>query len=176
MKKETFDKIVTTAENTNAGQFFSICYKTDMTPYLKEKDKSYKLWKITNTTVRTGVNYGHIEAVKEANAKKDNSAPKRKVTNNCTWIIDNKVKFNTSTNKYYLRVATLNSVKKSSSYIIERFDETGSRVEILTNVPKSIVEQILKDSKSNPSAIKDISFENIIRINNTVFNENLIIM
>ena len=64
----------------------------------------FQIRKFVVTTGRTGVRYNKLKAVLE---RKEESPAKRNTTNNYTWVIPQKVKFNSNTQKNYLVIATL---------------------------------------------------------------------
>ena len=156
------DSIIRKINAIPNGQFFSICYKTDMTPYLKEKMEGFKLIKISRLTARTGIRYSEMQSTKERNAKDAAEGIERKtVKQNCEWIVANKVKYNFNTKKHYFRIAPKKD--KKSWYILE-----SNKGDCWEGLPEVIVKQLLKENNRPASVIKDIAFENLLAINNNL--------
>lgn len=162
MKRETILEII---ESIGNGKIFRVGYVTELPVKAEFKKKGYRMLKVTETSCRTGVNYGNIATVK---ARKENEETYTPRTNNYEWVIHNKVRHNTRTEKDYLYVATLPKGHNThSTYILE-----GTMVGTIDmgDEIEDAYKHLLIDSyfKRNGlgSEVKNISFENILHINN----------
>ena len=107
MKYLTYNQIVAEAANCGNGRIIRVGYSKEIPLIDGWAEKGIRIYKMTETSVRLGVNYGNIASVKARKAAEDGK-PKKARTNNFTWVIPHKVKFNSNTGKTYLQVATLN--------------------------------------------------------------------
>ena len=106
MKYLTYSDIIREVSNRRNGSYVRVGYSKELKMLKAWQEKGIRAYKLTETTVRLGVAYNKIAAViarKAAEAGK----PKVERANNWSWIIDNKIKFNSNTGKTYLQVATV---------------------------------------------------------------------
>lgn len=155
-------KITEAIKAIPGGRFFSITYRTDMVPYMKEKCEGIEIWKVTTKSVRTGVAYKELKSTKE----KEAVATTKNVSKNWEWIIPNRIKHNYKTNKDYVRVAGIPGNKSKRVYDIIVKDKKGDIVYWYSDVPECLIKQLLKPNKGETPSVQDISFENIVSINN----------
>lgn len=160
------DQIISATKDIKGGTIVRITYKTELPLKAEFKKQGYKITKIVEQSVRFGVNYHNISKVIE---RKANTEPKEQTprTNNCEWVIKDRIKYNKNTDKEYLVVANLPEHSNARvKYILE-----GSIVgtidmgdEIVPNY-----KNIVRDSYFTPSMtggeVKTISLNNIITIN-----------
>lgn len=69
MATTKFDRIVNALNEKHNGSFFNITWYSDV-DLLKEFKESYTVKKITTSTVRKGINYSSMKAVKQAEKEK----------------------------------------------------------------------------------------------------------
>lgn len=95
--------IITEAVNkVKNGTCVRIGYTSQVPVKAKFKD-SISIKKMVATTVRLGVGYGNIKTVKERQAA---NAAKSARMNNYSWVVKNKIKYNSSKDSFYLSVVT----------------------------------------------------------------------
>lgn len=166
MKTLKRDTIIKAVEKVKPGTFVRVCYKTELPVKAEWKKKGFKMIKIVETSVRFGVNYGNIASVKARKAlEEDSNKPKR--TNNYEWVLKNKIRHNTNTGKDYLYVALFNKGDNTKyKYILEHpflgDIDMGDEIERIYN--HILIDSYFKKRFEKPE-VKNISFENIIRIN-----------
>ncbi len=103
------EKLLTLLAEIKNGVYFRISYKSEV-PLSKKKLKeanyeegSFKIIKITEATVRTGIRYSKLHRVIETLKDREESKTR---TNNYEWVIKNRIKHNIVTGKDYLTLAT----------------------------------------------------------------------
>lgn len=157
------EKIIEEIKKVPNGCYVRVGYKTT-TKLAKEFKDTNNIEKLVITSFRTGVAYKNISKVKEAlEAKKDQ--PKRKYTCNWHWLegLENKIKYNEKTEKYYLTVAT---VDESHSNTEKVYFVNGVMKEHLDDEDIKMLPPKKENSKPyEEPPVKDISFDNIISIN-----------
>ncbi len=165
LSRETILDEVSKVKN---GTIARIGYKTELPVKAEYKKRGVKIIKFVETSARLGVNYHHIASVIARKAEEQLEQAVQRA-NNYEWIIKDKVRHNTKTEKDYLYVASFNKGHNTKSvYIL--YPENGEpktlTAEELTN---SIYKHYVIDSYWKPtgysSEVRNISFENIIRIN-----------
>ena len=153
----TTEKAIEILNSVKNGTFGTIEYVSSL-PVNKEAKKSgIKIFCRTRKMVRFGASYKNI--VKEVS-----SGEVKPRTNNYTWVVGNKVSHNSSTDKDYVRVSSIN--RKTISRVYSLVDGSGvtSEVGCLDDVL-----HLLQPSYANKSGVKpvvqNISVDNIVSIN-----------
>lgn len=161
------EQIYDATNNVKNGTIARVTYKTEVPLKAEYKKQGYKMIKITETSARFGVNYGHIASVMNRKAN-ENEKETTQRANNYEWVIKNKIKHNSKTNKEYLVVANFNKGHHTKSKYILYGTSVGTLD--MGDVIDSHYSHLIIDSyyknHSSASEIKTISFENILRINN----------
>lgn len=165
MKTLTKEQILSAASAIRGGTINRVTYKTEVPLKAEFKKQGYKITKIVESSVRFGVNYHNIASVIARKAEETINTVAR--TNNYEWVIKNRVKHNTKTDKDYLVVANLPiNANKKVKYILEGSIigtlDMGSEVD--GPYKDIILDSYLKKS-NDEREIKTISFDNIISIN-----------
>lgn len=107
MKFLTYNQIMAEAANCRNGRYIRVGYSKELKVLKDWQARGIRVYKLTESTVRLGVSYNKIASVvarKAAEADK----PKVERANNWSWIVPNKVKYNSNTGNTYLQVATVN--------------------------------------------------------------------
>ena len=101
--------------------------------------------------------------------QEESNSVKRNYTNNFTWIIPNKVKYNGVKDKHYLQVATFNKGNNTKSqYLV--YDAVNNKWDIFESSDwktSEYYEMVTKESKrirEETPEVYTISFDNIYRI------------
>lgn len=148
------------------GTMARVQYKSELPVKACYKKEGISIIKMTDATVRFGVDYDHIAKVIEQRAEKvatyETTTPR---ANNFYWIIENKVSHNTNTNKDYLRFARVNggSHRHTLYKMIVGGDEKV--------VEKADIEEYVQNSywnKHSEPEVQNICIDNVISINGAV--------
>lgn len=145
-----------------------IRYKSEMPVKAEFKKQGIRIIKVTEATVRFGVDYEHIGTVIER--KSDESYTPAVRENNYEWVVENKICHNSKTDKDYVRFATLNggAHKKVIYILVDSLEETYD-VETLTEEQMNYVQNSYWN-RTTPE-VQNISFENIISVGSNNANK-----
>ena len=151
-------EIIEAVNKTKKGAFTRIVYATEPTLSSAGKKSGAVIVKHTEKTVRIGVKYHNMEAVKAAEAAR--VEPKREVTPWCHWEIEDVLAKHNTKDAYYLAVSYVNGGHhtKSEFYLNgepiteEQLKETGY-----------VVPSYFKNKEEVPVTQK-INIDNIITI------------
>lgn len=167
MKTLTSQEIMSAISSVKGGTIARIAYKTDVPLKAEFKKQGYKLTRVVETSVRCGVDYHKISSVIARKSSADYVPSTRK--NNYEWVIKNRVKHNTNTEKDYVVVATLPSGDNTKvKYILDgTFVGTIDMGDSIDNHYTHLVIDSYFKNKESSSEVKTISFDNVLRINNT---------
>ena len=165
MKTLSKESILEATSSIRGGTIARISYCTELPLKAEFKKQGYKIKKYIETSVRIGVNYHNIASVKARKeaAIVNESKPIKK--SNYEWILKNRVKYNTNTEKDYLVVAVLPQHSNDKvKYVIDI--PNGSSVSNLA-IFDTFANMVLDSykAKKDDREIRYISFENIITIN-----------
>lgn len=138
-----------------AGQFFRMRYASYVTLAAPYKKQGYTIQKVVDTTTRTGIQYGHIAGVtlKEG-------CPAR--ANNFEWVVNNRIKHNTNTGKYYVVVAPISEGHNTKVTYILTDSKGNSRPITRDEVKQYTTPSYWKDG--NKPAVMTIELNNILYI------------
>lgn len=151
--------------NYKNGTFVRVAYKSDVPVKAQFKHEGYKVSKITETTARLGVQYGHIHTVVERR-KLEEGKEKKERTNNYTWEIPNSMAFNSNTNKEYLTLANVpHGHNTKRKYVVEKPNGDVYTTDNLDS-EKELIQDSYFNRKGNGNEIKYVSLENVVRIAN----------
>lgn len=156
------NKIIEALESIPAGRFFRISYSSELPVKAAHKKAGVSVIKVVETTVRTGVSYNNIGAVKEYKATHE---PKRTtpVENNWEWVIKDKVKYNSKTDKTYAVIALVNGGHNTKSHYIVT-DTNGTREVEHDALDRSLIIDSYWNKGDYVDAVRTIAFNNIIDI------------
>lgn len=108
-------KLTEQLEKVKNGTFMSVEYKSTL-PVKAQYKHDIQIVKYSKIVVRTGVAYNHLASVIEKKAKTEaNPQPQVQRANNFSWVVDNRIKYNSKTGKEYLAVAVIPNRKAVSS-------------------------------------------------------------
>lgn len=168
MKFLSTNDIIREATNCRNGSYIRVGYSKELKMLKGWAEKGIRVYKLTETTVRIGVAYGNIAAVK---ARKAAEADKPKVerANNWEWIIPNKVKSNSNTGKTYLQVATVKGGHNTHNqflvydphqgwFVLEKPEWELSEYYMMTDVKSR------EPHKGDAPDIYTITFDNIYKL------------
>lgn len=158
----TYERVTDLLGSVKSGTFMRLQYTSEMPVKSACKKEGYEVKKITETTVRTGVSYKNLKAVKDSPQV---TTPR---VNNYVWKLRNRIKYNTNTDKHYISVAPIkHGNNTASTYFVSKngtiIYQTTDKTKLLAMFPDLFT---LSATKVNPSAnILTISLDNILKIN-----------
>ena len=155
----TYEEIINAVSKIGNGQYVRICYQSELPlkASFKKQNPGSKIIKVTETTVRLGVDYDNIQSVIDRKSNESPDKEKKNYTNNFSWIIENVVKYNSNTDKNYLCVATVKNHSNSHSVIYNNDKETS-----IEEVKENIIPSYF--NKGSDREVYTIKFDNIIKI------------
>lgn len=168
------EKIKKELETISKEEVFELEYCKPIPLLKKFQDSNMTFYKITKMKCRTGVSYAELPKLQEL---KESSAdnPKRQYTNNYEYILENKLKYNRKTEKYYLQVVPTNEPDCFNT-VYRVFENGGLKYMTKEAFLKEYADFITaKDKKSSdvPVDILTINCDNVFHLNhlNTPLNE-----
>ena len=132
--------IIETIKNIVAGRFIRVGSTSQMKIKAAYKN-SVSIVKVTERTVRIGLNYANIAAVKAVEAQR--TEPKKERIDNNVWEVEGRIAFNTNTNKRSLRIYTVNKHSNTKSRYIITVD---GKVTECDKLPEWAVEYVVPSS------------------------------
>lgn len=160
------EEIINAVSSVGNGRMARICYKSELPVKAEFKKQGVKIVKVTEATVRFGVDYEHIGSVIERKAEDEaNGKVYAQRENNYEWVVENKICHNSKTGKDYVRFAHVNegSNRKVIYIIVDSLSET-TIAETLDDSTKNLVQNSYWNRTSAPE-VQNISTENVLRIN-----------
>ena len=139
-----------------AGRFFRVRYITKVKVKAEYEKQGITIFKIVDTTTRTGVKYKNIARVKP-NDYPDEYEPKK---TNWEWVVKDRIKHNTNTGKDYLVIAPISRGSNTKvEYVLT--DNEGSAVRTKEEIQSYVTPSYWKNDK--PS-IMNVTLENILLV------------
>lgn len=132
--------IIEAIKSVIAGRFVRVGSTSQMKIKAAYKN-NVSIIKVTERTVRIGLNYANIAAVKAMEAQR--IEPKTQRTDNNIWEVEGRVAFNTNTGKKSLRVYTVAHHSNSKSKYIITVDGVVTECDTL---PEWAIEYIVPSS------------------------------
>lgn len=172
MKYLDHNTIMAEAAHCGNGRIIRVGYSKEIKLCKDWKEQGIRVYKLTETSVRLGVNYGNIASVK-ARKEAEGNKPKVERANNWTWILPNKVKSNSNTGKTYLQVATLNGGHNTNNQwlvydhhagwiLFDKEEWENSEYYLMTD-PKT-----REPRKGDKPDVYTITFDNIFKLGNSL--------
>lgn len=151
---EIIDKI----KKIRNGSFFPITYKTELPVRASFKKDGVKVVKVTSVVTRTGVNYEHIGYVIRKKATGELIDTTR--TNNYSWVVPNKVAYNSNTDCTYLRIAPVKNGTAHSYYLVTK----NGACEKIDHLDDDTLSMLTKINNNYPIPVKMIKLDNIVSL------------
>ena len=140
-----------------AGRFFRVRYITKVKVKAEYEKQGITIFKIVETTTRTGVKYKNIAGVK-LNDYPDEYEPKK---TNWEWIVKDRIKHNTKTGKDYLVIAPIG--KGSNTRVEYVFsDNEVSSIRTKEEIRDFVVPSYWKDGEK--PAVMNVTLENVLLV------------
>lgn len=155
----TRTEILNSIRDIKKGTFTRIIYTSEPTLSAAGKKAGVSIIKHTEKTVRLGVAYQNMQAVKEAEAAR--TEPKREIASWCHWEVEDILAKHNTKDAYYLAFSYVNGTghnTKSQYYLngkvisVEELKESGF-----------IVPSYFKEGKEAP-VTQRVNIDNIIQI------------
>ena len=144
-----------------SGTFFRIGYITELPVKAAYAKEGWKILKRTESTVRTGVNYGSIKSVIEE--REGRSEAPRARRNNIVPVQKGRVYKNNDTEQMYLRIfPTKKGTNKQVSYILVTPAHSEYHFKDLDEEMREMVRDSYFNEKSRP--IATIKIDNIYKV------------
>ena len=156
--------VITALTEIKNGQMARVEYRSEVPVKAAYKKQGVQVIKLTSATVRFGVDYDHIQRVIDRKA----SQPEDIVTNArntaYSWVMKDKLSFNTNTNKHYIRFATLPAgANKYVTYIVIKDGQVTQASEV---ADESIKEFVINSYwNGNSPEVQNVCIDNVIKIN-----------
>ena len=168
MKYLTYNTIMAEAANCKNGCIIRAGYSKELNMLKGWKELGFRAYKLTETSVRLGVNYFNIASVVAKKAT-EGDKPKKERANNFSWVIKNKVKYNSNTGKTYLQVATFNKGHNTHSQYLIYDPSQGwfvlEKPEFETSEYYTMIDAKSKEShKGEKPDVYTITFDNIYKL------------
>ena len=152
------NELISKIKSIRNGAFFPITYKTELPVKAALKKEGVRVVKVTSVVTRTGVNYDNISYVVKAKATGEIVDSTR--TNNYSWVIPNKVAYNSNTNCTYLRIAPVKNGTAHTKYIVT----VNGKTKEVSKLDDSIMAMLNKMSGGCTIPVKMIKLDNIISL------------
>lgn len=144
-----------------SGTFFRIGYITELPVKAAYAKEGWKILKKTESTVRTGVNYGKIKSVVEE--REGRSEVTHTLKNHIVPVQRGRIYQNTDTEQMYLRVfPTKKGTNKKVSYILVTPGHSEYHFNDLDEEMRDMVRDSYFNEKSRP--IATIKIDNIYKV------------
>ena len=154
MKTETIIKKVS---EIPAGRFFRVRYITKVKVKAEYEKQGISIFKIVDTTTRTGVKYKNIAGVK-LNDYPDDKEPKKTTWE---WVVKDRIKHNTKTGKDYLVIAPIGKGSNTRvEYVLT--DNEGSAVRTKEEIESYVISSYWKDGEK--PAVMNVTLENVLLV------------
>lgn len=152
------EQIIKKIKSIPGGRFFRVRYISKVKVKAEFENQGITIFKIVDTTTRTGVKYNNIKGVTPTNYSED-KAPKQ---TNWEWVVKDRIKHNTKTGKDYLVIAP---IAKSSAHTVSTYILTDTHG-ITNKISRADVEQYAVPSywKEEKPAVLTVTLENVLLV------------
>ena len=144
------NQIIEKLNGIHNGSFHKIMFKSEPPMKAIYRDSGFKVVKVTEMVMRTGISYDSIKTASDE--------PSTKRANNYESVIKNKLLFNTKTQKYYARVYPYSNVK-SCYYVVN-----GLKMVPVEDISEYVIPSYLNKKNSNGVAVLNIGIDNILSL------------
>lgn len=152
------EEIMDVVASIRGGQMVRLGYRTEVPLRAEFKKSGIQAYKISETTVRVGVNYEHIHSVQVAKALGELSGAH---TQTCHWLIPNRVLEHNENGTLYVSVATIPNAAAKTKYIL--IDANGKEMVVDRNYLTPLATKAFSSSSGSKPAKFNVRFENIYR-------------
>jgi hypothetical protein len=151
------EAIIKRVSEIPAGRFFRVRYITKVKVKAEYEKQGISIFKIVDTTTRTGVKYKNISGVK-LNDYPDEYEPKK---TNWEWVVKDRIKHNTKTGKDYIVIAPIGKGSNTRvEYVLS--DNEGSAVRTKEEIESYVIPSYWKDGEK--PAVMNVTLENVLLV------------
>ena len=151
------EAIIKKVSEIPAGRFFRVRYLTKVKVKAEYEKQGITIFKIVDTTTRTGVKYKNIAGVK-LNDYPDEYEPKK---TNWEWVVKDRIKHNTSTGKDYLVIAPIGQGSNTRvEYVLS--DGNASAIRTKEEIINYVTPSYWKDGEK--PAVMNVTLENVLLV------------
>lgn len=151
------DQIIKKIKSIPGGRFFRVRYISKVKMTADALKDGITVFKIVDTTTRTGVQYKNIEGVEPATHSED-TEPR---TNNWEWVVKDRIKHNTKTGKDYLVIAPIGNGSHTVTTYILTDNEGTTRVIDKEEAKLYAIASYWREEKP---AIVNVTLENVLLV------------
>lgn len=163
----TYSFLEEALEGIHSGSFFRIGYITEMPLKASYAKEGWRILKLTESTVRTGINYRKIQSVIEDREARSEVVRSRK--NNIIPVQLHRIYKNVETNQMYLRVfPTVRGTNKDVSYILVTPGHSKYDFKDLDSEMREMIRDSYFNQKSRP--IATLKIDNIYKVGKCELN------
>lgn len=151
------EAIIKRVSEIPAGRFFRVRYITKVKVKAEYEKQGISIFKIVDTTTRTGVKYKNIASVKS----KDYLVEAEPKKNNWEWVVKDRIKHNTKTGKDYLVIAPITKgCNTHTEYVLT--DSNGSYIRTKDEIKSYVIPSYWRNTER--PAVLNITLENILLV------------
>ena len=151
------DQIIKKIKSIPGGRFFRVRYISKVKMAADAEKEGITIFKIVDTTTRTGVKYNNIEGVVLTSYPED----KEPKVNNWEWVVKDRIKHNTKTGKDYLVIAPISKGAHTVTTYVLTDNDGNTRIVDKDEVKMYAVASYWKDEKP---AVMNITLENVLLV------------
>lgn len=151
------EQIIKKIKSIPGGRFFRVRYISKVKMAADAEKEGISIFKIVDTTTRTGVKYNNIEGVTPTTYPED----KKIRVNNWEWVIKNRIKHNTKTGKDYLVIAPIGKGAHTVTTYILTDNDGYTRIVDEDEVKMYAVASYWKEEKPT---IMNVTLENVLLV------------
>lgn len=151
------EQIIKKIKSIPGGRFFRVRYISKVKMAADAEKEGISIFKIVDTTTRTGVKYTNIEGVTPSAYPED----KELKVSNWEWVVKDRIKHNTKTGKDYLVIAPIGKGAHTVTTYIMTDDDDNTTIVDKDTVKMYAVASYWKDEKP---AIMNVTLENVLLV------------
>lgn len=157
----TYSFLEEALKDIHSGSFFRIGYITELPLKAAYAKEGWRIVKMTESTVRTGINYRKIQSVIKDQESRSEVIRSRK--NNVVPVQPRRIYKNVVTDQMYLRVfPTQKGTNKNASYILVTPDRSPYTFKDMDEEMREMVRDSYFTQKSRP--IETLKIDNIYKV------------
>ena len=151
------EQIIKKIKSIPGGRFFRVRYISKVKMAADAEKEGISIFKIVDTTTRTGVKYNNIEGVIPTTYPED----KEPKVSNWEWVVKDRIKHNTKTGKDYLVIAPIGKGAHTVTTYVLTDNDGNTRIVDKDEVRMYAVASYWKDEKP---AIMNVTLENVLLV------------
>ena len=156
--------IISVLNEIKNGQRARVEYNSNVPVKAAYRKQGITVIKFTEATVRFGVDYDHIQRVIDRKAAQPDDIVTKAKKTAYTWVLKDKLSYNSNTNKHYIRFATLPSgANKHTTYVVIQ----DGTIKCSISAPDEYLKELVLNSywNGNSPEVQNVCIDNVIKIN-----------